>query len=86
MMALPALNPVTVNDPEVCPAAIVTDDGETVATLGAELVRLMVTPEAGAGWPSATLPGMEPPGLRGELESVRVVAPGPTATFAELPL
>jgi hypothetical protein len=52
----PAATALNINDPVLCPAAIVTVEGDTVTLLSAELVRETLTPMAPAGRLRLTLP------------------------------
>jgi hypothetical protein len=55
-VALPAPTPLTVKVPDVCPAGMVRLKGATVKTAEAALASVIVTPPAGAGRVSCSVP------------------------------
>ncbi len=66
-MEEPAATPLTVIEPELCPAAIVNTEGDIPTSFDAELTSVTLTPPAPAGAPRVTLPLIELPTLMEEL-------------------
>jgi hypothetical protein len=70
----PAATPLRVYDPVLCPAAIVTAEGDTPTSFADELTSVTVTPPGPAGVPKLMVPLSVLPTFIEELGSENVIA------------